>query len=356
VFRRAALLTVLLAALPGPISSQVRIIQTHAGKGNNVQIIDPATNTVVGEIKDIRANRGAAAAADGATLYFSSEADRTLDVVDVKTLSVTKKIPLNGRPNNIFASKDGRRVYVGINSAPGAVDVIDAVRLERIKSIPTHGGIHNVYLTPDNKHIIAGSISGRKLIVIDAATDQTLWTVFEEGVRPIAFETNPDGSTKRLFVELSNLHGFAVVDFQQRKEVARITLPDIAAEKRDPGPFNAAPAHGIGVAPDGKTLWVCSRPNAAVYAYSLPDLKLIGGVEVGKRPDWLTFTPDSKRVYVASEGSHTVSAIDIASGKEIARIPVGESPKRNITAVLRGRTPETDCRGGKSGDHRKNCE
>ena len=37
----------------------------------------------------------------------------------------------------------------------------------------------------------------------------------------------------------------------------------------------------------------------------------------------------------SSGGNNTVSAIDIASRKELARIPVGENPKRNITAVLR---------------------
>ena len=100
------------------------------------------------------------------------------------------------------------------------------------------------------------------MTVIDAATDQTAWTLFEEGVRPMAFEANADGSTKRIFVQLSNVHGFAVVDFAQKKEVARVMLPnDIPADKVDPGPFNASPSHGLGVAPDGKTLWVTSRPT-----------------------------------------------------------------------------------------------
>ena len=114
------------------------------------------------------------------------------------------------------------------------------------------------------------------MTVIDQKTEEPVWTLFEEGVRPMAFETNPDGSTKRIFVQLSDFHGFAVVDFAQRKEVARIELPnDVPAEKVDKGPFNASPSHGLGVAPDGKTLWVTSRPNARVYAYSLPDLKLL---------------------------------------------------------------------------------
>jgi hypothetical protein len=41
-----------------------------------------------------------------------------------------------------------------------------------VKTIATKGGIHNVYLTPDAKYIVAGSIAGKHLEVIDAATDQ----------------------------------------------------------------------------------------------------------------------------------------------------------------------------------------
>ncbi len=42
----------------------------------------------------------------------------TCDVVDAKTLKVTNRIPLSGRPNNLDVSKDGRRVYVGIVERP----------------------------------------------------------------------------------------------------------------------------------------------------------------------------------------------------------------------------------------------
>ena len=324
----------LLGLLSTAADAQVRIIQTNSA-GDNIHLIDPDTNKIVGEIKGVPINHGAAAAPDGSRLYFSSEAERSLAVVDVKTLAVIKKIPLTGRPNNISISRDGRRVYVGIVAEPGAVDVIDTVSLERVKSIPTRGGIHNVYVTPDGLYIVAGSIAGRNMMVIDARTDEPAWSLFEEGVRPIAFETNPDGSTRRLFVQLSNLHGFAIVDFQQRKETGRVMLPEIPVEQRDPGPFNASPSHGIGVAPDGKTLWVNSRPNGQVYVYSLPDLKLLGGVDVGKRPDWLTFTPDSRRVYVATETTDSVTVIDVPSRKEVTRVTVGDAPKRNITAVLR---------------------
>jgi YVTN family beta-propeller protein len=325
---------VMIAVSAASAIGQVRVVQTNSG-GDNVHLIDPQTNKVVGEIKGVPVNHGAAASPDGRTLYISSEAERTLDVIDTKTLTITKKVPLSGRPNNIAPSKDGRRVYVAIVSEPGAIDVIDTSAMEKVKTIPAKGGVHNVYVTPDGKYLVAGSIAGKLMTVIDAKTDEAAWTFANEGTRPITFETNPDGSTKRVFVQVSGFHGFVVVDFATHKEVARITLPDIPVEKRATGTFQGAPSHGMGVTPDGKTLWVTSRMNRHVYAYSLPDLKLLAGVEVGDDPDWISITPDGKTVYVANADSDSVSAIDAASRKEVARIPVGKTPKRNITMVIR---------------------
>ena len=333
--RHALIAAVVLLNLTFAVSAgKVIIVQTNAA-GDNIHLIDPATNKIVGEIKGIEVNHGAAAAPDGSRFYFTNEADHTLDVVDGKTLAVIKKIPLSGRPNNVAISRDGRRVYAAIVAAPGAVDVIDSVSLERVKTISTKGGVHNTFVTPDGKYVVAGSIVGRILTVIDSGTEEPVWSLsFDNGVRPIAFETNPDRSTRRMFVQISNFHGFYIVDFENRQEIGRVTLPELPPDKKHLDTLQGSPSHGIGAAPDGKTLWVCSKINSHVYAYSLPDLKLLGGVHVGDHPDWLTFTPDSRTVYVANAASNSVSAVDIASRKEVARIPVGQVPKRNITAVL----------------------
>jgi YVTN family beta-propeller protein len=156
---------------------------------------------------------------------------------------------------------------------------------------------------------------------------------FDLGVRPMAFETNADGSTKRIFVQLTDLNGFAVVDFATHKELARVELPKIAAGKT-PVLEGGNTSHGMAVTADGKTLVVNSRLNSAVYLYSLPDLKLMGSVDVGKAPDWVTLTPDGNTAYVANAQSNSVSVIDLKAMKEITRIPVGQVPKRNITALL----------------------
>src|SRR6266446_6786370 len=322
----------LLLALP-LTASTVRIIQTNSA-GDNVHIIDPATNKVVGVINGIEVGHGAAVSPDGSRYYFSDEAESTLDVVDRKTLKVMRRIPLSGHPNNISIGKDGRRVYVAIAVAPGSVDVIDTTSLQKVKSIPVKGAVHNTYVTPDGKYVVAGSVAGKTVTVIDAQTEQPAWTVdFDLGVRPLAFERNPDGSTKRIFAQLSNLNGFAVVDFATHKEVNRIELPRIAAGKA-PVLGGGNESHGMAVTSDGKMLVVNSRLNIAVYIYSLPDLKVLGSVDVGRSPDWVTLTPDGKAAYVANAQSNSVSVVDLKTLKEVTRIPVGQVPKRNITALL----------------------
>jgi YVTN family beta-propeller protein len=314
-------------------AATVRIVQTNAA-GDSVMLIDPVTNTVVGEIKGIEANHGAAVAPDGSRFYITNEAESTLDVADAKTLAVTRHIALTNHPNNVAISKDGKRVYVAIVAGAGAVDVIDTGTLTRVKSIRLDGGIHNTYVTPDGKFVVAGSIPGKKINVIDQKTEALLWTVpTADGVRPMAFETNADGSTKRLFAQISNMNGFIVVDFATHTIVDTIMLPDVGAEKVTDG-LQGSPAHGLIVTPDGKTLGVLSKMNTRIYFYSLPDLKMLGESKVGHHPDWVTGTPDGKRFYVANAGSNSVSVIDVATRKELMQIPVGQVPKRNITVVL----------------------
>jgi YVTN family beta-propeller protein len=124
-----------------------------------------------------------------------------------------------------------------------------------------------------------------------------------------------------------------VVDFATRKEINRVKLPNLPPGKST-FPEGGNESHGMAITADGKTLVVNSRLNSSIYTYSLPDLKLIGSSDVGISPDWVTLTPDGKTAYVANAGSNSVSVVDLKSMKEVTRIPVGEVPKRNITAVL----------------------
>jgi YVTN family beta-propeller protein len=297
----------LLLLAPAPVwADLVRVYVTNSA-GDSLDVIDPTTNKVVQQTKDIEGAHGIAFSPDGSRVYVSNEVDSTLDVFDRKASRLLKKVPLSAHPNNIAVAKDGR-IVVGIARDPGALDIIDPTTLTRTKGVSVNSRLHNVYVTPDSKYVVTGSIRSGIITVIDLAAEQPAWEVkLDKGIRPMSIEAGPDGSTKRIFVQLSDFNGFAVVDSNLRKEVARIQLPAAEAQFKTDGGRATAPSHGIGVEPDGKTLWVTSIPNNAVYVYSLGDLKLVGEVALpslklpGHGPisavaNWVTFTPDSRTV------------------------------------------------------------
>jgi len=332
-------------ATPGS-SPTTRIYVTNSA-GDTIDVIDPATNQVVQVIHGIELPHGIAFAPDGSRIYVSNESESVLDVLDRKSGEILKKVALTNRPNNIAITPDGKRVLVGIRAQPGFIDIVDTDTTTKTKSIPVNGSVHNLYVTPDGKFAVSGSIENKAATVVDLQTDQVVWGVkFDHAVRPMTFETNRDGSTHRMFVQLSNFHGFAVVDFAKHAEVARIHLPTPPIGFGTAEGRTATPSHGIAVSPNGDSLWVNSTVANATFKYSLPDLKLIGHAQlplvypIGHPPtscvpDWITFGPGGKTVYLSNSAAGSVSVIDASTFKQIALVPVGEVPKRISTLVLR---------------------
>ena len=275
---------------------------------------------------------GIAVSPDKSRFYVSSESENVLDIVERTSGKMLRRVPIGERPNNVAITHEGRRVYVCIRGESW-VDIVDTTSMEKVKSVPVGRGPHNVYLSTDRKTMIATSMGEDKLTAIDTKSEEPLFAIPMGGVpRPLAIDGKSGSEPRRPFVQLSDLHGFAVVDWATRKVVDKITLPD--------GPQGARPliprtfSHGIGIAPDGKTLWVTSLLDNSVSVFSMPDLERLATVPTGRGPDWLTFTPDSKRCYVSNAGSDSVSVVDVASHKELTRIPVGKMPKRIITVEL----------------------
>jgi YVTN family beta-propeller protein len=365
-FRTLSFFGILLLAMPLAASTTRIWVLNMNGEGKNIQVIDPATNKIVQTIEGIKYPHGVAFSPDGSLAYVSSEDEQATNaiwVVDTKTGKILKSAPLSSRRGNVPAiTNDGKRLLVCVGpprnpkthqvesgTGIGALDVVDTASLKILKSFPMQG--HDCYTSPDGKYWIAGA--GKNLTVIDVQTEKVLWQIhYEEGLGPIAIEANPDGSPHRLFVTplRQGVRSFAVVDFATHKEVTRIKLPD------EPGKFqiakaaglqrrNPLPVHGFAISPDGKTLVVGCRDANAVFFYSLPDLKLQGHFSTptvkgakhpydGGDPGWMTFTPDGKTLYVASAAANVVSAVDMKTKKEVARIPVGKQPDHVYTVVM----------------------
>ncbi len=347
--KRVLFLSGLWILLAMPLVAGTALIYVTNRGGTTIDVIDAATNKVVQTIGNIESPEVVRFSPDGSRLYIPYRGANELIVMDRKSEKIIKKVPLSGWPNEAQTTLDGKLILVCIRNTAttaedaGALDIIDAKSLERVKSIPTERGLHDIAVTADGKYAAAGAPGGHFVVVFDLQRMEIAWRVhYDYAVNPIVIENNPDGSGSRIFVQLGPTNGFSVVDFAQRKEVAFIKVPD---EPKGFGNGCEAISHGIGISPDQKTLWVNSRTANSVFAYSLPDIKLLGHVSLpdqpipgkaprGSSPAWVTFSPDSKTVYVSSCGIKTVTAIDVQAMKEVARIAVGEMPDRISTLAL----------------------
>ena len=125
--------------------------------------------------------------------------------------------------------------------------MIDTASLTNIKTIPVDGAVHNVYVTPDGKFAVSGSVAKSIISVIDTETKTVAWSVkLQQRHYVMVFTTNPNGSTKEIIAQLSNFHGFVLVDFATHKEINRITMPDVPGKERGDRRHPGAPRPWFG--------------------------------------------------------------------------------------------------------------
>jgi YVTN family beta-propeller protein len=204
---------------------------------------------------------------------------------------------------------------------------LDPLRLvKKLQSLP---GPHDAYTSADGTRIYVGAQFGNGIVVIDPATQSVLHTIpTDEGVRPL--EPAPDGRT--IYVALSNLLGFVVVDASARKVVRRVelgTLPEGV-----PQPYRATWTHALQLSPDGRELWVTDDINDLLRIVRLADMKEIAQIRTGHFPHWFALRPDGKVLFASLWFSDAVAAVDIASRKVLHNIQFerGSGPKRILIA------------------------
>ena len=343
----------------------VRILQSN-NAGDIHHIIDPTVNRVVGLIRGCPHAHNLTVHPDGLFYYCANEQEHTVDVFDTKTLKLVQQIQLSSRPNKIVVNKKQRKIYAAISqrtakvvgpgfeapaggALPAVIDVIDIATHKVVRSIPVHFPVHNTYVTPDDKYVVAGLRGdpepGEPAIqVIDAVTDKVVWGIELTGhrqygrdnheVRPMAFEANPDGSTKRMYAQATAVNGVWVVDWATRKVEQILWPPKLPLWKQNADGIQTGDMHGLEVLPNRTSVWASSRLDSRIYGWSLPDLKYIGAVEVGPSANWMTSTPDSRYMYVAVSGSDHTLAVDLQTLQIVAKIKTGARPARISTAIL----------------------
>ena len=316
----AASLLASLAAAGGSGS----ILYVDNSEGTTLTLIDAGSLKIIGEIAVGEKPHGLATSPDSRRVYASVESTNQLLAIDVESRRIVGTVALGQRPNQISVSADGRYVYVPLRGEAG-LHIVDTSTMQVVKRLDVPSEPHNSYAPPAGRRVYLGCMTGKSIIVVDARSQLIEREVpMPAPVRPIAIKSDESVA----YVALSELHGFAVLDLKTDKVVQRVELPKLPSGT--PRPYLDTYTHGLALTPDEKELWVTSVPAGRLYAFSIPALRLVGQVAVGKFPNWLAFTPDGKTLFVSNTESDTVTAIDVPTRSVRATIPVGRAPKRLI--------------------------
>jgi YVTN family beta-propeller protein len=319
----------------GAKSSLVFVENTNSG---DVSIIDANSLRVVGTIPVGLSPDDIVAAPTGDVLYVSRIVHRAdgrpagtgeLVAIDPFTRQVSWRVGFRGVPNHLAVSPDGHRVYVTVVSGD-YVDVFDATRHALVDSVNVGTGPHDIEVSRDGKTVYVGLIRGTDVTVFDAASGRTLRRIpFGANVRPIALSHDEN----RLYVQLSQFYGFVVADPRTGEILRRVEMPR-PKEAHWPDTLPVTTNHGLRITADGRYLIANGSMTDLAAIYSLPDLRLVATIPVGRDPNWVTLSPDGRRAFISNRGSDDVSVIDLESHTEVSRVKVGRYPQRMTSVAL----------------------
>jgi YVTN family beta-propeller protein len=333
----ALLLLAGISATTAPLPAEAQTASTPADTriyvgnsiGDDIAVIDIASMKMVDDIKVGLHPHGVAVTPDGRRLFVTIESNNTLRVIDTATDKVISTIALTGRPNQCAVTPDGRYVAVPIRNRD-SVDIVDAAKGTVVKTLPVKAP-HNSFDAGSNRYIFVSSMGSDEIDMIDLKT-LTYAAEIPVGGVPRPYVVTRDGRT--IYVALSNLHGFVIVDIPNKRVVDRVVMP---AVHKQPHPHPYEPidtlTHGLALSPNGRELWVTSLLDDCIYIYDVLSKRIVGSVKTGDGPNWVTFSPDGKYVAVSNADSDDVSIFDVSQHHEVARVKTGRVPKRLIAAI-----------------------
>jgi YVTN family beta-propeller protein len=320
-----------------PAFSQSKDLRLYVGnsRGDDISIIDLPSLKVIGDVTVGEHVHGVAVQWDGRRLFTTSETDHTLIISDTATNKIIATIKLPGKPNQCAVTPDGRYVAVSIRDADSVVIV--NVTLQKIVKILPAKEPHNALNIGSNRYIYISSMGSQEIDVIDLEK-MDYSAHIPVGGTPRPFVVSKDGGT--IYVAVSDLHGFNIVDIAQKKAIERVEMP--AEHPGPPRPRQWEPpdtlTHGLALTPDETELWVTSLLDDCIYIYDLKAKKITGRLKTGDGPNWVVFSPDGKYGCVSNTDSDDVSIFSVKERREVARVKVGKVPKRLAIAVPPGFT------------------
>jgi YVTN family beta-propeller protein len=330
MFTLSLLLALSVPAAAPRGSEPVRKLYVANSAGNDIHVIDTATNRMIKRVEVGPEPHGMVATANGDRIYITLENTRgeegELLWFDPLTDTVTRRMTIGPRPNQLACTPDGSIAYIPCDDASWWV--VDTVHARVLTRIATGGRPHNTLCSPDGKRMYLGPKGSYHVLIADTSTHKLIDEIpLSDAPRPIAISRDE----KRLYANVDTLIGFEVADITSRKVIHRVEA-DVPAELLR----TASRSHGIGLRPDEQELWMCDVFHDRTYVFDLTVAppRQIATIVMKGGGYWMCFAPDGKTCYISERIGNTVAAIDTQSRQTVARIAVGRVPKRVLVVTL----------------------
>jgi YVTN family beta-propeller protein len=242
--------------------------------GSNMVVIDIAKAKVVGNVDfghGVRPHLPVFGPKDG-LLYVTTELDKSVTVVDPKTLKIVGSIPTGQAESHMLAiSHDGKLGYTA-NVGPGTVSVLDIDARKTLKVIPISAKTQRISISMDDRFVFTADQTKAQLAVIDTKTNEvTHWT----SLPGIGYGSTPTPDGNWLLVAIPAKGVVAVIDLKKMKVVRSVGVSSDPQE--------------IVISPDSKMAYVSCSSSSQVVAIDLTHWSLTDGIEAGSMPDGMAW-------------------------------------------------------------------
>jgi YVTN family beta-propeller protein len=232
---------------------------------------------------------------------------------------------------------DSPDLLVVVNKSDDTVSILDAKSGALRATVKTGRGPHEVEVLADQKTAAVSDYGkagepGHTITLVDLDRGVALGSVeLGERTRPHGLEALADG---RLLVTAEGTKELLVVDPKERRVAARI-------------PTGREVSHMVAAPRDGRAAYVASIGSGTVSAANLASAKIAKDLATGAGAEGIDVTPNGREVWVTNREANTVTVVDAVKLEVLATIPAAKFPIR-VKITPDGRRALVSC--AQSGD------
>jgi YVTN family beta-propeller protein len=246
-------------------------------------------------------------------VYVPNTLSDTVTVIDPATYKVIDTFKVGHEPQHVVPSWDLKTLWVN-NDLGNSLTPIDPATGKAGAPVPVHDP-YNLYFTPDGKYAVVMASNDRQIVFRDAHTMKVVKAVPAGcgGVNHADF--SPDG---RYFIVSCEFTGDLLkVDTEKMEVIAKQALPEKGAMPQD-----------VKISPDGRTWYVADMTANGVWELNGDTFGKPTLLPTGNGAHGLYVSRDSKYLYISNRGEGSISVLEFATGKLVAKwhIPGGGSP------------------------------